>query len=45
MMGLVGRVIGVEFWWAGFGVFKFGFEVGGRNCYSCGGSWVLMVAE
>ena len=44
-MGLVGRVIGVEFWWAGFGVFKFGFEVGGRNCYSCGGSRVLMVAE
>ena len=41
----VGWVIGVEFWWAGLGVFKFGFEVGGRNCYSYGGSWVLMVAE
>ena len=39
-------VIGVGFWWVGFGVFRFGFEVGGRNdYYSYGGSWVLMVAE
>ena len=40
----------VGFWWAGFGVFRSGFEFGGlvfggRNCYNCGGLWVLMVAE
>ena len=42
----MGWVIGVRFWWDGFGVFRFGFEVGGQNdYYSYGGLWVLMVAE